>query len=107
MEDIIDHIGTAGKPTEEQFEDRFKLVLEKEGDIWDRLYIFDVEASEEVYTLFRDVPNKVYLCQQDADMLAEIVILLNTLNDTTFYEGYEEGYETAVEEMKKMTGEDL
>lgn len=88
-------------------EDRFKLVLEKEGDIWDRLYIFDVEESEEVYTLFRDAKINVYLCQQDADMLAEITILLNTFYDTSFYEGYDEGYEAAMEEMKKITGEDL
>ncbi len=98
---------TTGEPTEEEFEDRFKLVLEKEGDIWDRLYIFDVEASEEVYTLFRDVANKIYLCQQDADMLAEIATILNSFYDTSYFEGYEEGYEAAVEEIKKMTGEDL
>ncbi len=98
---------TTEEPTEEEFEDRFKLVLEKEGDIWDRLYIFDVEASEEVYTLFRDVPNKIYLCQQDADMLAEIANILNNFYDTIYFEGYDEGYSDSVEEMGKMTGEDL
>lgn len=98
---------TTEEPTEEEFKDRFKLVLEKEGDIWDRLYIFDVEASEEVYTLFKDAKNNIYLCQQDADMLAEIIDILNRFYDTSFYEGYEEGYESAVEEIGKMAGEDL
>lgn len=98
---------TTGEPAGEEFEDRFKLVLEKEDNVWDRLYIYDIEESEEVYTLFRDVSNKIYLSQQDADMLAEITTILNGFYDKSFYEGYEEGYEAAVEEMKKMTGEGI